>query len=76
MKLLFFTGSRGEWGYIRPILEICKRRKIKFTICANNMHLLDNYGLSIEEIEKDGFKVDEKYFQHWMDITILQQRNL
>ena len=62
MKLLFFTGSRGEWGYIRPILEICKRRKIKFTICANNMHLLDNYGLSIEEIETAGFKVDEKIF--------------
>ena len=22
MKILFVTGSRGEWGYIRPILEI------------------------------------------------------
>ena len=30
-ETIFFTGSRGEWGYIRPILEICKRRKIKFT---------------------------------------------
>ena len=62
MKLLFFTGSRGEWGYIRPILEICKKKKINFTICANNMHLLDSYGLSIEEIKKDGFKVQEKIF--------------
>ena len=62
MKLLFFTGSRGEWGYIRPILEICKKRKLDYTICANNMHLLDSYGLSIEEIERDGFKIHEKIF--------------
>ena len=26
------------------------------------MHLLDSYGLSIEEIKNDGFKVQEKIF--------------
>lgn len=62
MKLLFFTGSRGEWGYLRPILEICKKNKINFKLCVTNMHLLDSYGLSIREIEKDGFKVDEKLY--------------
>ena len=30
MKLLFFTGSRSEWGYIRPILQICKKNKINY----------------------------------------------
>ena len=44
MKLLFFTGSRSEWGYIKPMLKICKKKKIKFNICATNMHLLDSYG--------------------------------
>ena len=29
MKILFVTGSRSEWGYIRPILDILKKKKIK-----------------------------------------------
>ena len=62
MKLLFFTGSRGEWGYIRPVLEKCKKMKINYKLCVTNMHLLDSFGLSIKEIEKDGFKVDDKIY--------------
>ncbi len=62
MKLLFFTGSRSEWGYIRPLLQICKKKKIKYEICATNMHLLDSFGNSVKEIEKDGFKVKEKIY--------------
>jgi GDP/UDP-N,N'-diacetylbacillosamine 2-epimerase (hydrolysing) len=62
MKLLFFTGSRGEWGYLRPLLEKCKEMKIKFHLCATNMHLLENFGLSINEIKKDGFKIDDKIY--------------
>lgn len=62
MKLLFFTGSRSEWGYLRPILEYCKKRKIKFKLCVTNMHLLDSFGNPIKEIERDGFKVDEKIY--------------
>ena len=62
MKLLFITGSRGEWGYISPILKECKRKKIKYYLCANNMHLLDSYGLTYSEIIKDGFKIDERVY--------------
>ena len=62
MKLLFFTGSRSEWGYLRPILEYCKKRKIKFKLCVTNMHLLDSFGNPVKEIERDGFKVDEKIY--------------
>ncbi len=62
MKILFFTGSRGEWGYLRPILEKCKKMKVKFSLCATNMHLLDSFGFSLKEIEKDGFKVDDKIY--------------
>lgn len=58
MKLLFVTGSRGEWGYISPLLKECKKRKIKYYICANNMHLLDSYGTSSKEILREGYKVD------------------
>ena len=62
MKLFFLTGSRGEWGYIRPILRLCQDREIEFRICATNMHLLAGFGLSMGEIEKDGFTVTDPLY--------------
>ena len=59
MKLLFVTGSRGEWGYIRPLLKLIKKNKnFSYKLCVTNMHLLPSFGESINEIEKDGFNVD------------------
>ena len=62
MKFLFVTGSRSEWGYIKPILDIFKKKKIKSDICLTNMHLLDSYGYTLNEIKKDGHKVNEKIY--------------
>lgn len=63
LRLLFITGSRGEWGYIRPILrKVREAKNVSYSICATNMHLLPSYGLSLNEIEADGFKVDHKIY--------------
>ena len=62
MKVLFVTGSRSEWGYIKPILNILKKKKIKSEICLTNMHLLDSFGSSMNEVKKDGFKTNEKIY--------------
>ena len=62
MKVLFVTGSRSEWGYIKPILDILKKNKIKSEICLTNMHLLESFGYSINEVKKDGFKINEKIY--------------
>lgn len=63
LKLLFITGSRGEWGYIRPIIRLCNKRKdVDYSLCVTNMHLLPDFGLSIKEIERDGFCVDYKIY--------------
>ena len=73
MKILFFTGSRGEWGYIRPILKHCKKLKIQSEICVSNMHLLPAFGNSINEINKDKFKVDYKIYMAldgYNDLTV------
>ena len=61
MKIIFVTGSRGEWGYIRPILRLIEKKKdIEYVIVVTNMHLLNSYGNSYKEIEKDGFKINYK----------------
>lgn len=60
-KILFLTGSRGEWGYIRPILrEIEKRNDVEYVLVVTNMHLLPSYGNTYKEILDDGFQIDYK----------------
>ena len=55
------TGSRGEWGYIRPILRAIDRDpSLDYRIIATHMHLLPAFGSSVKEIERDGFHVDER----------------
>lgn len=62
-KILFITGSRGEWGYIRPILKLCQQSaRIDYSICATNMQLLPAFGTPAKEIEADGFKIDHKIY--------------
>ena len=60
LSILFLTGSRGEWGYIRPILKKCPEYNIKYHICATNMHLIPRFGFSVQEICKDGFEVEDE----------------
>jgi len=59
MKFLFLCGSRGEWGYIRPIIDLCKKKKIKYGICLTNMVLLDRYGNLAKSIKKKYSVIDE-----------------
>lgn len=58
---MFITGSRGEWGYIRPILRLIDRREdVEYRLVVTNMHLLSAYGDSYKEIENDGFTIHYK----------------
>lgn len=60
-KIMIVTGSRGEWGYIRPILRLIEKRDdVKAVLVVTNMHLLPAYGSSYKEIESDGFHIDYK----------------
>ena len=63
MRILFVTGSRGEWGYIRPILRLIEKDpKLEYELCVTNMHLLPNFGSSEEEIKNDGFEIKHRVF--------------
>src|SRR3989344_7070028 len=57
-KIAIIAGSRGEYGYFRTVIkEIIKRSDLDYGIIASNMHVLDTFGSSIEEIKKDKLKV-------------------
>ncbi len=60
-KIMFLTGSRGEWGYIRPILRLIEGRDdLDYRLIVTNMHLLPAFGESYHEIENDGYKIHYK----------------
>jgi len=63
LKIAFITGSRGEWGYIRPIIRLIDNGPdLDYQIIVTGMHLLDRFGLSVNEITSDGFTVHEKIY--------------
>lgn len=62
MKLLFLNGSRGEWGYIRPIIDLCRINDIEYGICATNMLLLSSHGTLVDEIRTQGYRISDQLF--------------
>ena len=61
-KILVISGSRGEYGYIRPLLKYAfsKQNNLNCDVLVTNMHLLDKHGSSIDEFEKDNIPVKYK----------------
>lgn len=60
-KIAVITGSRGEYGYIRPILKLIEEDSdLDYELIVTNMHLLPDFGSSYREIEKDNFKISQK----------------
>jgi GDP/UDP-N,N'-diacetylbacillosamine 2-epimerase (hydrolysing) len=52
------TGSRSEYGILRPILkEILKNKHLKLCLIVTGMHQSKKFGFTINEIKKDGFKI-------------------
>lgn len=62
-NIVLITGSRGEYGYIRPIVrEIQKEADLDYSIIATNLHLLADFGFSIDEIEQDQLKISDRIY--------------
>ncbi len=60
-KICVVTGTRAEYGLLYPLLnEINSDKDLKLQIIATGMHLSPEFGLTFKQIEKDGFKIDEK----------------
>lgn len=57
-KILYISGTRADYGLMREtLLAIRRHPKLKVEIVATGMHLMPRFGLTIDEIKKDGFKI-------------------
>ena len=62
-SIALVTGSRGEYGYIRPILRTIERDpELAYALIVTNLHVLPDFGFSIEEIERDGFTISDRLY--------------
>ena len=60
-KIAVITGTRAEYGLLKNIIrEIDKDDELILQLIVTGMHLSQKYGLTVNEIIKDGFKIDEK----------------
>ncbi|NQE54223.1 UDP-N-acetylglucosamine 2-epimerase [ANME-1 cluster archaeon GoMg3.2] len=59
-KILYITGTRADYGLMKSALKAIEEHpKLELEIVAAGMHLMPKFGMTINEIKKDGFKIHE-----------------
>lgn len=57
-KILVVTGTRAEYGLLKPVIEkILASKKLDLRLLVTGMHTLKKYGLTINDIKKDGMPI-------------------
>lgn len=60
-KVCVVTGTRAEYGLMYWLLKYLKEDEdIELQLIVTGMHLSPEFGLTYQEIEKDGFNIDKK----------------
>lgn len=60
-KICVITGTRAEFGLLRPLIElIAKDKDLQLQLIATGMHLSSEFGYTLDEIIAAGFVVDKK----------------
>ncbi|MDO6758758.1 UDP-N-acetylglucosamine 2-epimerase [Tamlana sp. 2_MG-2023] len=56
-KIAFLTGTRADFGKMKPLIEITESHcDFEAHIFVTGMHLLETYGYTLIEVERCGFK--------------------
>ena len=60
-KITITTGTRAEYGILRPIIsKVLENKKLELQLIVCGMHLSKKYGETVNEIKKDGFPIVAK----------------
>ncbi|MFV8224391.1 UDP-N-acetylglucosamine 2-epimerase [Christiangramia aquimixticola] len=61
MKITVFTGTRAEYGLLRPLIkEIQESESLELQLIVTGMHLSKEFGYTVNEIVADGFIIAKK----------------
>ncbi len=65
IKTAFITGARSEYGLLYPVLKTFKDSpEFEFQLIVTGSHLSPFFGLTRDEIVKDGFKISAEVSFH------------
>ena len=60
-KIVVLTATRAEYGLLKPlIMKLADDPLIDMRLAVTGMHLSVEFGMTVEEIRKDGLKADKK----------------
>ncbi len=60
-KICIVTSTRADWGLLSGVAKgLRDSDNVDVRIIATNMHLEEKYGMTVSEIEEDGFEVDAR----------------
>ena len=60
-KILFFTGSRADYGLLKPLISKVKNKNYaNVKLAAAGQHFSKTFGYTYKQIKKDGFNIDCK----------------
>jgi len=60
-KICVVTGTRAEYGLLRWVMQgIQDSDVLDLQLIVTGMHLSPEFGLTVQEIEADGFRIDRK----------------
>ena len=61
MNICFYTGNRGDFSLIKPLIEKLNNNELfNSQILVSGAHLEEDFGDTINEITKYGFNIDFK----------------
>lgn len=60
-KVCVVTGTRAEYGLLKPVIErISRDEELELYLIATGAHLSPEFGLTYKEIENDGYLINKK----------------
>lgn len=60
-KIAIVTGTRAEYGLLRPVIEKVKQsERLALSLVVTGMHLSSEFGMTYREIEEDGYPIAAK----------------
>ena len=69
--IVFLSGTRADFGKLKSLIQITsKSDAFDVHIFATGMHLQEEYGYTVNEIEKSGFKNIHRFSNHTKESTM------
>ena len=57
-KVLYITGTRADYGLMHNALELLNNdENIRLEVAVTGMHLMEEFGYSLDEVKKDNFNL-------------------